>query len=820
MTKAGRANRVILHYHQRAYRAGFRYLIPIIPPGATLAPGSTITEGSRGKAPGLLGPNGWTGFPKWADHGPVTLQDVQHWDKMQAGLGHVTGLELCALDGDLVDPRLAVAVKTMLAEQGVHGPVRTGQAPKWLMMFRVKPGDLITSWQIVGEDRLGTRHNVQMIGAGGQFVGCGTHPKTGQPYAMELDLYAPEAGPGVLPEMTTEISLRVQELVRDKLVSEGVTLGKGQAAGSSGQFRGKRLWSMRGLEAPSAEQVEKLMTALPNPHSIWPTRASFLNVLQAVRGALNVASNVAPYHGLALGLCLDWAARWDGGVNDPDDVQKMFDNCAVSRTLGWPYLVDKARGLGVDLEGLGIRTGDDFPDDLGDEADVLSRIAGDLLDWLLSQRNARPTSARLVAFFDRETVGYDWDDPGPCRPWLYSDCILRGELSFVAGRGAVSKTQLLLVEAVSMVLGQELLARVYEPRLVVAHFQFDEDRRELQRRLTAILRAYGLSGDVGVRMALEDGLILGDRSFARRLQLVRPGDRGRLEPDFRTIQTLAAWCRSKSVDVLQLDPLTNLMMGGENDNSLVTAVLSELLVALGEGVALVVAHHVRKGSGTSPAGQGGQDLSMDDLRGASALANRARSARMLQELTETGARKMFGSDLASALSGRAGGVAPDKLVSVFDVKNNFAPPRMGARDWYHLEGVSLGNADAWRRADVIGVPKLWTPPSWTVSDGDLQVVWDRVARGPVAGQRYSPRAGAGNRTLNAMADELGWPLDRVQGCVRQLIREGSIGQGTYQDPVSRKVRPCLETKKSRKTIDELDPFEEKGVFDNSENPFD
>ena len=70
---------------ERMFESGFTDLIPIIPPGASLAPTSKISASLIGKIPGLRKENGlWVGF-KWQVH-QATLQDVRTWQRWGASV--------------------------------------------------------------------------------------------------------------------------------------------------------------------------------------------------------------------------------------------------------------------------------------------------------------------------------------------------------------------------------------------------------------------------------------------------------------------------------------------------------------------------------------------------------------------------------------------------------------------------------------------------------------------------------------------------------------------------------------------------------------
>ena len=54
----------------KIHKNGFKDLVCITPPGCKLSSSSNIRSSDRGKAPGILTPNGeWVGYP-WISHSP------------------------------------------------------------------------------------------------------------------------------------------------------------------------------------------------------------------------------------------------------------------------------------------------------------------------------------------------------------------------------------------------------------------------------------------------------------------------------------------------------------------------------------------------------------------------------------------------------------------------------------------------------------------------------------------------------------------------------------------------------------------------------
>lgn len=86
-----------------------------------------------------------------------------------------------AVDIDVLDADLAVAMEAFVIGLIGDAPVRIGRAPKRLLLFRAAtPFRKITSAAFDSPD--GARHRVEILGDGQQFVAFGIHPDTGKPY--------------------------------------------------------------------------------------------------------------------------------------------------------------------------------------------------------------------------------------------------------------------------------------------------------------------------------------------------------------------------------------------------------------------------------------------------------------------------------------------------------------------------------------------------------------------------------------------------------------------------------------------------------------
>jgi hypothetical protein len=122
----------------------------------------------------------------------ITEDQVKSWasnGKADGNTGIRTGQGAMALypfDCDIYDKTVAVAVRKAFWEKFGAAPVRIGQAPKSLSVYRGVPGkSKLTSAVWVSPD--GNENRVEILGNGQQFVGYGIHPDTGKPYEWKGD---------------------------------------------------------------------------------------------------------------------------------------------------------------------------------------------------------------------------------------------------------------------------------------------------------------------------------------------------------------------------------------------------------------------------------------------------------------------------------------------------------------------------------------------------------------------------------------------------------------------------------------------------------
>ena len=255
----------------------------------------------------------------------------------------------------------------------------------------------------------------------------------------------------------------------------------------------------------------------------------------------------------------------------------------------------------------------------------------------------------------------------PRRQWIYARDYIRGFVTVTASAGGIGKTSLTMVEGLCVAANRPLLGEPVHETCKVWILNLEDDRNEMLLRLAAAMRQYGVKHEeikdrlyldaedtIEVVMAVEgrDGLAQNDALLAYMIQKVK--DLG--------------------IGLVILDPFVSSHLVNENSNSsiqAVTAMFRKLARETGCGVHIV--HHVRKGNG--------DDSTIDSVRGAGSLIGAARSARVINRLSEKEALRL--------------GVPDAEATSVFRVDNgkaNLAPPADRAV-YRRMIGVELANGE-------------------------------------------------------------------------------------------------------------------------------
>jgi P4 family phage/plasmid primase-like protien len=312
------------------FENGFTDLISVVPPGATISPGSKLVPSQLGKVPGRRNKNGtWAGYP-W-QQSQHSVDDVRQWMIDGANVG-MRADNFPGVDIDSEDQVISDYIQ-MLAEKYLGpAPVRYGRRPKRLMMYATDvPFGRLRAWITKGEDPEEDgyeKHLVEVLGTGQQYLVYGTHP-SGANYEWTEDMR--EYIPDRLTFITRELALAFREAVKVAFEGKGYNVEyEGEGVPSS-----KLSLDQQSLRAPSLDAVYEAMEHLPNDHQ-FDAREDWLKVAYALRAACGVEGE----HD-AREMFLAWSLKWPKG-NDAGRVISEFNRCVGPYKIGWPWLLDKA----------------------------------------------------------------------------------------------------------------------------------------------------------------------------------------------------------------------------------------------------------------------------------------------------------------------------------------------------------------------------------------------------------------------------------------------------------------------------------------------
>jgi len=313
---------------------GFRGFVSVIPPGAKLAPSSTIQLAQVGKVPGVRYDSGLWGGYDWRNY-QETAESIEVWEQWGANVG-LRADKYPAVDIDVTDPGLAQIVRGIALSALGGAPVRTGRAPKQLLVYRTdEPFGRMRLWLKRSAEEV---HLIEVLGVGQQYVIHGTHP-TGVRYQWSTDLTT--LAPSDLVTIDREKVERFFEAVEAHLGSLGIFCERE----GSGAFTEHGAVDQDGLRAPSLDALREVMAALPNRNELFPSRTDYLRVGYAIRAACG------DYIEEGLELFLEWASRWEGNDrfpdgNDPDTVIADWRRMRGPYSVGFTYLAEQAKLFG------------------------------------------------------------------------------------------------------------------------------------------------------------------------------------------------------------------------------------------------------------------------------------------------------------------------------------------------------------------------------------------------------------------------------------------------------------------------------------------
>ena len=351
--------------------------------------------------------------------------------------------------------------------------------------------------------------------------------------------------------------------------------------------------------------------------------------------------------------------------------------------------------------------------------------------------------------------------------WLYGWHLLRGEVAATVATGGTGKSTLSIVEALALVSGRTLLGETVPKPLRVVLINLEDTRNTMIKRIAAVMRHYGLTtNDIGDRL-----IIIGKGEV--KIKVAKQLRSGKIERDEQTIRALIQLMQERRADVLSIDSLIRTHQVNENDNSAMQEVIECFEdVAVAASGAVHLWHHTRK--------LGGEKATIEAARGASAVIDACRSARVLETMSTKEHEQL--KEIAPNM------LPPGHYVRSFNGKRSFAPP-VDQSDWFKIESMVLVNGDN------VGVVTAWTYPAsqTAVSPEVAERIVAEIDDGMPNGQRFSNHNTATTRPA--------WPIvqkhcpdktrDQCRRIVAGWIEKGLLYEDGYEDPVQRRSQRGL-----------------------------
>ena len=256
----------------------------------------------------------------------------------------------------------------------------------------------------------------------------------------------------------------------------------------------------------------------------------------------------------------------------------------------------------------------------------------------------------------------------PRREWVYGTTYIRKYVSVTASAGGIGKTSLATVEGMAIATGRDLLGENVRRPSNVWIVNLEDPLEEMQLRLAAAMQHYGVDHDD------IDGKLFMDAEDTMQIVMAAEGRDGLIQNE-ALLDFMVGRIKALDIGVVIIDPFVSTHLVNENSNASIQAVVAMFRKMARETSAAVhLIHHVRKGNG--------DDATIDSVRGAGSLIGAARSARVINKVTEEDAMRL-GIDEREARG----------IFRVDDGKANLAPPAEKAV-YRRMVGVQLPN-DEW-----------------------------------------------------------------------------------------------------------------------------
>ncbi len=591
-------------------------------------------------------------------------------DAALVGCLHVN---LGCFDIDVTDEALAAEIVAEGFRRFPGALERIGKAPKSAIVFRLdEPGYKVRNTEkhsrTTSEGEV-LEAQVEVRTLTRQMVVYGAHPETRKPYTWPRgELWATPRED--LPAIAEDAAQGFRDWCNDRI--------RAWAGVEKPSARVYDLGEFRGLSADDRPSEPEFLEALSYVPANLSHNAGWLDGLMAIHDF---------YNGSMRGL--EVAKSWSSADSrfNPHEVEMKWRSFEAGKGITYRAVFHHAQRNGANLS------------DIARKHKARAPLAEDLsADFKAGDRStegqkAKDEDAPLSLPF--KPWGHRDLEAIPAPEFIYGDFYARGYTSLTVAPPKAGKSMLGLAEAVDMATGRGILTGEAREPLRVLYYNAEDDQSVIDGRVAALLTHYGIpqseiattlypvSGVEAVGFYMVTGLEgeINDKLFA----------------------ALEKFIEDNRIDALIFDPLQDLSRSPETNE--VFRVLGQALrrLATRYRVAIGLVHHTRK---IAP----GQDPTIDDARGGSALRGTARFNRLLVPMTED--------------EGAKAGVADHRFfLRIGDAESNLAPPSSELNRWFQKVSVKTPNGHH------VGALERWKYPDAfegvTVDDACAVQAWLR-----------------------------------------------------------------------------------------------
>ena len=338
----------------------------------------------------------------------------------------------------------------------------------------------------------------------------------------------------------------------------------------------------------------------------------------------------------------------------------------------------------------------------------------------------------------------------PRREWIYGYDYIKKYISVTASAGGIGKTSAIIVEALAISTGKDLLGVQVKQQTNTWIINLEDPISEMQMRTLAAMQHYGITPDDVTGKLFMDG------EDTMQITLAAEGRDGLIQND-ELLAFMIRKIKANNIGVVILDPFVSAHLVNENNNGSVQAVVAMLRkLARDTNSSVQLVHHIRKGNG--------DDATIDSVRGAGSLISAARAARVINRITPEDAQAL--------------GVDEQESLGIFrmdDGKANLAPPSDKAT-YRRMVSVEIANGERLGVATEFKLPDLFDG----ITAKDLYKVQRTVAEAEENDQAYRSDVRAKNWIGQAVAEQLDLDIDkpgdkaRAKAVAKQWINTGSL----------------------------------------------